>query len=295
MSGAAKALTLLAILSFFACKSGRPLPIVGRELPPRSPERLVERLLEHRTDTIRYYSARASISVKLPDGGRSFKAQVRSVQDSALWMSAIPALGIEVARILITADSLKVLDKLADQYFLGDTALAKAKFGLQPDLALLQRALLGIPIGLDPEEKYRSDREDGQYVLTSRERRRFIRAAEDINPGDTLGGRDMGERRLERTLRRAEERDAVVTRYWIDPDSYHVTRVQITDLARDQIADVRYDLRGGADIGQLPTQISITLSEPGRMATGSLELSRINLAGPVEMPFRVPEKFTPMP
>ena len=41
-----------------------------------------------------------------------------------------------------------------------------ARFGMNPDLTMLQRALQGLPIGLDPDEKYRSDREDGQYVLT---------------------------------------------------------------------------------------------------------------------------------
>jgi hypothetical protein len=37
------------------------------------------------------------------------------------------------------------------------------------------------------------------------------------------------------------------------------------------------------------------LSEPGRQATGVLDLTRIELAGPLQMNFRIPEKFTPMP
>jgi hypothetical protein len=37
------------------------------------------------------------------------------------------------------------------------------------------------------------------------------------------------------------------------------------------------------------------LSEPGKQATGVLELSRIELEGPLQMNFRIPEKFTPMP
>lgn len=297
MSKGALATTLLVLLTTAACKSGKPLPIIGAELPARSPERLLERLLtnENDHDTVRYYTARASVSLKLPDGNKSFKAQIRSVRDSAAWVSVIPALGIEVARVLLTTDSLKMLDKMADEYFVGDTSAAKAQFGLQPSLNLLQQALLGKAIGLDPNEKYRSDREDGQYVLTSREKRRFVRAAEDISPGDTLGSRDMGERRLERTLRKAEGREAIVLRYWIDPDDYRVTRVQIADLARDQTADVRYDDRGTAEEGHLPAKIRITLSEPGRQASATLELSRIVLVGPVSMSFRVPEKFTPMP
>ncbi|MFN6115530.1 MAG: DUF4292 domain-containing protein [Flavobacteriales bacterium] len=285
-------LTVLAA----ACKSGRPLVLANRDLPARSADKLVERLLESDPGPVRYYSAKAAVEVNLPDGSKSFKAQVRSVQDSAVWVSVVPALGIEVARILLTVDSVKMLDKLNDQYFVGDTAAARQRFGLQPGLALFQQALLGRPFGLDPEEKYRSDREEGYYVLTSREKRRFVRAAEDISPGDTLArDRDMGERRLERTLRRAEEKEAIIYRYWLEPDSFRLVRVQVTDLVRDQVADVRYEQRSGAESLFLPTLIRISLSEPGRNATGSLELSRITTEGPLQLNFKIPEKYVPMP
>lgn len=296
MKGGLKALVLLALLPSAACKTPRPITILNRELPSRSPEKLLDRVLTNNADTFRYYSAKANVELVLPEGKKSFKAQIRSVRDSATWVSVIPALGIEVARVLLTSDSLKLVDKLHDQYFVGDTAAAAAKFGLQPSLFLLQQALLGKAIGIEPESKYRSDREDGQYVLTSKERRRFVRAAEDISPGDTLAkDRDMREKRLERTLRKAEEKEAVVLRYWIEPDSFLVTRVQIVDLIHDQTAEVRYEERGGADQYFLPTRISITLSDTNKQATGTLELSRIQREGPLQMNFRIPDKFTPMP
>lgn len=294
-SGIAVLLLSFVLLSS-ACKTPRTIPIISPELPARSPEKLLERIRTTHLDSVRYYSAKASVELELPDGSKSFKAQIRSVRDSAAWISVIPALGIEMARILLTSDSLKMLDKLHDQYYIGDTAAAKAKFGLEPSLSLFQQALLGLPVGLDPKEKYRSDREDGHYVLTSKEKRRFIRAAEDISPGDTLvKDKDMTERRLERTLRKAEEQEAIVLRYWIEPDSFQITRVQIADLIRDQTADVRYEERGGAEVSYLPTRITITLSEPTRQATGILELSRIHLQGPLNLSFRVPEKYQPMP
>ena len=290
------ALALSALLLAAGCKSRKPIPILRPELPARSAEKLLERVAAAHADTFRYYSAKAGVEIELPDGGKNFKAQIRSVRDSAAWISVVPALGIEVARILLTADSLKLMDKLHDQYFVGDTGTAKARFGLQPSLDLFQQALLGKPIGLVPSEKYRSDREDGQYVLTSREKRRFIRAAEDISPGDTLAhDRDMKEKRLERTLRKAEEKEAIVLRYWIEPDSFLVSRVQIADLVRDQTADVRYEERGDASIHHLPTRIRITLRDGERQATGLLDLSRVELEGPLQMSFRIPEKFTPMP
>jgi len=296
MSIGTKVLLLLVLLTSVACKTRRIAVNPNRELPVRSAEKLLERMLANDTVAIRYYSAKANVDLELPSGGKSFKAQIRSVQDSAAWVSIVPALGIEVARVLLTPDSLKMMDKVNDQFFLGDTAAARVKFGLQPSLSLLQQALLGRPIGLVPTEKYRSDREEGLYVITSKEKRKFIRAAEDISPGDTLArDRDMKEKRLERTLRKAEEKEAVVFRYWIEPDSFHVSRVQITDLVHDRSADVRYEVRGGAEEHYLPTRISITMTEPGKQATGSLELSRIEVEGPLQLNFRIPEKFTPMP
>ncbi|MBK8498971.1 MAG: DUF4292 domain-containing protein [Flavobacteriales bacterium] len=289
------ALTLV-VLASVACKSGRPLVLIDRELPARSGDRILERMLAADTLHPHYYSAKAGVDITVGEEHKSFKAQVRSVRDSAAWISVVPALGIEVARILLTPDSLKMLDKLHDQYFLGDTAAAKRRFGLQPSLSLLQEALLGKAIGLDPGEKYRSDREDGQYVLTSKERRRFVRAAQDISPGDTLArDRDMGERRLERTLRRAEEREAVVFRYWVEPDGFRVSRVQIADLVHDQTAEVRYEERGGAEVGYLPSRISITLTDSARIAIGTLDLSRIDIEGPLQMNFKIPESYEPMP
>jgi len=266
-----------------------------RDLPPRGPERLLDSLLAHSTIDMRYYSAKADVDVEMADGNKSFKAHVRCVMDSAVWLSAVPALGIEVARALLTRDSLKFMDKLHDTYWLGDTVSAQKKFGVQPSLSLFQQALLGMPIGLDPKEKYRSDREDGQYVLVSKEKRRFIRAAEDMAPDDTLqGDKDLSERRLERTLRRAERKDAIVYKYWLEPDSFRVTRVLITDLAHDQQADVRYMQRTLVDGRSLPSLVTLSLSDPTHQVTGRLALDRITLNGPLQLNFRIPEKFTPM-
>jgi len=295
MNAAPRYLPVMALALLAACRPIREVVRADRDLPARSPEKLIELLAARNITDIKYYSAKAAVELKDSSGSRSFKAQLRCVMDSATWVSVIPALGIEVARALLTPDSMKVLDKIGDRYWLGDTAQARQKFGMAPGLGLLQDALLGRPFGLDHQEKYKSEREDGQYTLTSKERRRFRRAAEDLAPDDTLpDDRDMKERRLERTLRRAERKEAVVYKYWVEPDSFLVTRVLVVDLARDQQADVRYLERTTVDGRSLPSRLTLSLSDPGRRADATLELDRINLEGPLQLSFRIPEKFTPM-
>ncbi|MBK9146817.1 MAG: DUF4292 domain-containing protein [Flavobacteriales bacterium] len=286
---------LLPALVASACKGRRNIAL-DRELPVRSAEKVLERAWAQRHPPVRYYSAKADVDLTMPDQERSFKAHLRSVHDSALWVSVVPLLGIEAARALLTTDSLRIMDRINDQYFAGDTSDTRNRFGLVPELALLQRALNGEALALDSAERYRIDREAGLYVLTSREKRRFIRAAEDISPGDTLArDRDMRERRLERTLRKAEVKEAIVHRYHIDPDSFRVARVQLVNLVNDKTADLRYEERGGPEIQHLPTRIRITLSEPGRMVSAVISINRIDLEGPVQMSFRIPEKYEPMP
>ena len=287
-------LGLLLLLS--GCRTVKS--VVGekpRDLDPKSANELLDVLKAQDAADVRYYSAKADVSMKTDTEKRSFKAHVRVVRDSAAWLSITPALGIEVARALLTPDSLQLIDKLHDRYWIGDTAQARIKFGVQPSLKLMQEALLGLPIALESEEKYRSDREDGMYTLTSKEKRKFIRAAEDISLGDTLpNDKDMREKRLERTLRKAERREAMVYKYWIDPDSMRVSRVLISDLAHDQHADVRYMEWKSVDGHSIPGLVILSLSAPGQTATGSLRLDRIQLNGPLNLPFRIPEKFTPM-
>lgn len=281
-----------------ACRSGKPLAgKPPKALEARNSEELLKALWETRTHSAaaHYYSARADIAYTSGTDSRSFKAHLRLVRDSAAWISIVPVLGIEVARAMLTTDSLLVLDKLHDTYWAGDTAAARKRFGMEPGLGLFQEALLGLPIGLDPQDKYRSGQENGMYTLTTKERRRFVRAAEDLAPGDTLpNDRDMPEKRLERILRKANKREAMVYKYWIDPDSMCVARVLISDLAHDRVADVRYPERTLVDGKSFPATVILSLSAPGHAVSGTLHLDRILLNGPLNLPFRIPEKFKPM-
>ncbi|MBS1569218.1 MAG: DUF4292 domain-containing protein [Bacteroidetes bacterium] len=290
--------TLLIGLGLAAAACGTRKPLQKgevRSLEQRSTAELLAMLGNNEGAAPRYYSAKADVLYKTATDGKSFKAHIRMVKDSAAWLSVVPALGIEVARALLTPDSLLFMDKLQDTYWRGDTGEARRKFGMQPGLEMLQEALLGRPIGLDPEEKYRSDREEGMYTLTSKEKRKFLRAAQDLSPGDTLpNDKDMREKRLERTLRKAGKKEAMVYKYWIDPDSMRTSRVSISDLAHDRMADVRYAEWTTVDGTALPTSVVLSLSAPGQTVTGTLRLDRIQLQGPLNLPFHVPEKFKPL-
>lgn len=79
------------------------------------------------------------------DVGSTFSSgvQVRMVRDEAIFISLRPMLGIEVGRLLITADSIYVIDKVHKRYAAEKVSLLTA--GLPITVSTVQDMFLGRP------------------------------------------------------------------------------------------------------------------------------------------------------
>ena len=64
---------------------------------------------------------------------QKIKGSIRTTQGEKFWISLSPGLGIEIAKLFLTTDSVKVLNKLKKNYFLGDYAYFTKKFGIAID------------------------------------------------------------------------------------------------------------------------------------------------------------------
>lgn len=104
-------------------------------------------------------SAKIKVDFSGEDGKkRDFTAAIRMKKDSAIWVSITALLGIEAFRILVTPDSVKVLNKLDKVIQLRSVSylqeLAKVPFSFQE----LQALLIGNPVFLDSNiVSYRKD------------------------------------------------------------------------------------------------------------------------------------------
>ncbi|MHC8949112.1 DUF4292 domain-containing protein [Sphingobacterium hungaricum] len=62
------------------------------------------------------FSGKAKAKVSLNKASHDVTANIRIQKDKAIWISVTALLGIEVARVLITPDSVKILNKLQSTY-----------------------------------------------------------------------------------------------------------------------------------------------------------------------------------
>ncbi|REE05988.1 DUF4292 domain-containing protein [Marinoscillum furvescens] len=90
-----------------------------------------------------YLSAKAKIDFESEKNSLSGSANIRIQRDSVIWMSLSPGLGIEVARVLITTDSVAVIDKVNKQYMQYHFADLSEKFDFELNYQLVQSAILG--------------------------------------------------------------------------------------------------------------------------------------------------------
>ena len=90
-----------------------------------------------------YLSARTK--VKYDDGIKDISgtANVRMAFDSVIWVSITPGLGVEVARLLITEDSVHFMDRINKKYMKLDYAQMSKAYQFDVDFEMIQSLILG--------------------------------------------------------------------------------------------------------------------------------------------------------
>lgn len=98
----------------------------------------------------RTFSAKIKVDFEDKEGKKSdFTAFVRLRKDSIMWISINAILGIEAARVLITPDSVKVLNKLDHVYRLSSVGALQDIASVPFTFKELQNVIVGNPVYLD--------------------------------------------------------------------------------------------------------------------------------------------------
>jgi outer membrane biogenesis lipoprotein LolB len=96
------------------------------------------------------FNSKVNIDYKGGDGKKyDVNGNIRMYRDSAIWISANAILGIEAMRVLITKDSVKVLDKINKVYTARSMDYLQDITALPLDLPTLQQLIIGNPVFLD--------------------------------------------------------------------------------------------------------------------------------------------------
>ena len=111
------------------------------------------------------FSSRVKLTYTTPDKSlNDVTAFLRMQKDSVIWVSLNAALGIEALRLLITPDTVKLLDKLNKTIQYRDFLFLQETTRLPVDFFILQDLLIGNPVFLDSNLQTYSNR-DGKILM----------------------------------------------------------------------------------------------------------------------------------
>ena len=288
-------LVVIVMSAMSACR--KPKEVV-RETPVknRTAGYLLKRYSENKY-AFDWLGMKVDASFGTEDNSDNFKATIRMRKDSAIWVSIVPALGIEMIRVMITPDSLKYLSKIPENkfYYTGGFDEIGRLIGIDFDFEMLQDLLVGNAIGLEKDEqRFRSEIDDNDYLLISKYRRKVRRVVgvDDRKlEGDTILV-NPDDPRFRRTAKRTDEEDGlIISRYWLEPVGFRLVKSVFNDLLRQRTMEISYEDFQPDGEQYYPAKCRLVMSSTQVRQEMRYEITKLSSGKPYEFPFDVPDDY----
>lgn len=252
---------LFSISSFiFGCKTNE-LATTPSGLPKITTVALLDSVNENSLDLM---SAKLGVNHSDEKGTRSFGARLRVKKDSVLWLSITPALGIEAVRVVITPDSIKMLNRLDQKYFVESFEKTNELLQLEITYPILQSVLLGEFVPIYEQQQYDLTPLVDLYTLIS-------------NPSQSASTN---------TVVNMEQRTE------FDPSIWRVTRTILKNSSRDEQILAEYTDFQRVESKIFPAKMRFRTQGKNNVAV-DLSWSKIEEKTTLRFPFNIPNKYAP--
>ena len=293
-------LTALVICSVFMTGCSNEQRIAdGKPLRSRDPNNILKRYDKEalKWDWIGF---KLDTEINVEGKSDSFTMNVRMARDSAIWISLSPALGVELARVLLLPDSVRVISKVPSNKFVfeGNYKQLEKSLGIPFNFYTFQDLFSGNPLGLNPQDdKFISQVDGFNYILIEKFPRRvkkLLGGTDEreiaLNPEDSIAVL-LGDRRANRMMSRTDEDDLIIKRYWFDG----VTFMPVIDLLNDLSSGLSLKIKRSGDEGHrqglLPTKTRIIARGNGVDLDCTFKVRRSRINREYELPFDPPENY----
>ena len=219
-----------------------------------------------------WFSAKFSAEYSNKGKKNSFNGQIRIRKDSLIWISMTPMLGIEAVRLMISQDSVKMMNRLNNTYFIGDYEYVNRFLNTNIDFDLLQAFLLGNDLQFYEDGKFRASIDRGEYKLSTQERqklKKFVRSNQ-------------------------ENLKIFIQNIWLDPVNFKITHTDVKEIRRDNIklesAYTDFEPLGNQ---LFPRKMSYIIWADNTIKV-NVDFSKMTLDIPMQFPFKIPSSYQPV-
>lgn len=275
---------MLVSVLMFSCRTAKQV-VTEKDIPLMTEHKLLKQIESNRLNDSTLFAKRIEVSFTDGENSDNFKASLKISRDSFMQISLTAPLGIEVARILLTQDSIKFVDVYHKKYFLADYDYFNQRYDVSLTYDFLQNIFTNTFSDftlLDESnlrtKRYKLDRTEMGYKLW------------------TVDKKNAGKKLKKFYKQSGSERDEIILlqEILIDPTYFRPLSMSLKDLNEGVGISVRYEnfVRFGEEL--FPEKMRFTLfSEKSNMDL-NLKFQRMEFNVPVEPNFRILSKYKRM-
>jgi hypothetical protein len=183
---------------------------------------------------------------------QQFNGSIRVKKDSIIWLS-LGMFGFEGARVMITPDSFRLVNKLSNEYLVRDQSFIQNWILLPVDFRMLQQIISGEIISIN-EKARTAAREDSSLVLYF-------------------------------------ESDKLFEKVWVNPLNHTLDKILLKDKMLKQ--DMTITFGGYNSLQQKPFSYkrSIVINRNGNVLKLDMDIKKARVDEELSFPFEVNEKY----
>jgi hypothetical protein len=256
-----KILTVCCLLLIFGCKAKKQLmirpPPVSTNITVKPPDTKMLKLEAIRAGqtTFKTFSGKASTALNINGNSNDVTLNIRIKSGEKIWVSVTAIAGIEVARILITPDSLLMINRLESVYLKKSFAYINDYAGNQINYKTLESLLIGNAI---PE------------ILTEK-----ADLQTNADNGFTLSG----------------NLNNLAYKLLVSPEMKAIqTNLNNQDEGQSLLVNNKTFIQSG--IKALPSEIDLASVVKDKKIQVNLHYSKLEFDKPLEFPFTIPTRYT---
>ena len=218
-----------------------------------------------------WVNAKANVETLIDGKEESFDIRVKIKKDSAMLVSIQYLLGLEVAKILITKDSVKLVNYIQKNYFIGDFNYLNDLLNTELDFNVLQAVLFGNSAEFyeDDDLKLKPiiDRENCHYLLSTERKRKL--------------------KKLQTTGTELKKALQILT---LSPENYKILKNEFVDPGTSRTFIAKYKNFTQKDSVYAPFNVDIDIYAE-KKANIKIEYVRIEKNTPQKISINIPNKY----
>jgi hypothetical protein len=183
---------------------------------------------------------------------QQFNANIRVKKDSLIWMS-LGMFGFEGARVLISPDSFRLINKLTNEYMVRDYNFIQSWILMPVSFEMLQQIIAGEKISIKEKAKLVA-LEDSSYVLY-------------------------------------HESDKLLEKIWVDTQNYTLKKILLKDKLMKQDMTINFDSYNSLNAKPFSYKRSIVIHRDAVTMKLSMDITKAHMDEELNFPFEVNEKY----